>query len=115
MEYLYMLNPIFRKKRTIIIYGIGPREKGIFYALLQQNIYVTAFCLKEGQDSRLEKIFNKKIITFHQLQEEYRDAYVIISGGTSASDGEVLKRAGINNLIIENITLKEDGILFLGE
>lgn len=60
MEYLYQINSILQKDITIIIYGIGEVEKSIFYALLQQDIYVTAFCLREGQTTGMRKLFNKK-------------------------------------------------------
>lgn len=116
MEYLYQINPILQQDKPIIIYGIGEGEKNIFFALLQQDIYVTAFCLKQGQESTLKKLFNKKIINFNFLKENYQDAYVVISGKTvDGEDGEELQEAGIKNLVVENITMSQGGILFLGE
>ena len=116
MEYLYQINPILQKEKAIIIYGIGEWEKSIFFALLQQDIYVTAFCLKEGQTTGIKKIYNKKIITLKELKENYPDAYVIMTGrDADGEDGEVLQEAGIKNIVVENITLSRKGILFSGE
>ncbi len=115
MEYLYQINPILNQNVPIIIYGMGGIEKRLFYALLQQNIKVTAFCLKEGQNSNMKKFFNKKVISLQELKEKYQDAYVIILGQSSAEDGEILHNIGIKNIVVENITLKNKGVLFLGE
>ena len=114
MEYLYSINPVLTGK-TIIIYGIGERERSIFAALLQQEVYVTAFSLQEGQESMMKKILNKRVITFKELTEDYSDAYVIIAGERARVDVEVLRNAGIENVIVENITLKDKRMVFLGE
>ena len=115
MEYLYQINPVLQQKDYIIIYGTGEVERNIFCALLQQNVYVSAFCLKEGQDSKIKKLFNKKVISFTELKEKYLEAYVIVSGTSIANDGETLQSAGIKNIVIENITLKDKGIVIQTE
>lgn len=115
MEYMYQINPVLQKGKPVIIYGIGESEKNIFLAMLQQNVYVTAFCLKEEQRTSLKKIYNKKIISLAELKEKYADAYVIVAGQTVVVDGEVLQKAGITNLVVENISITKNGILISGE
>ena len=114
MEYLYKINPILNGA-TVIIYGIGELERNIFAALLQQNVYVTAFALKEGQDSIMKKVLNKKVLTFEELKAEYSNAYVIVRGDSAKTDVEVLRKAGIEKIVVENITLKDKRMVFLGE
>ena len=111
MEYLYQINPLLTDEKPIILYGIGVTEKKLFYALLQQNVYVTAFCLKENQTTSLKRLFNKRVISLQELKERYADAWVIVAGETAVADGQVLKNAGIENIVIENITLKDKGVL----
>lgn len=114
MEWLYHINPILQDK-VLVIYGIGEREKGIFLALLQQNIYVAAFCVKEEQKNTVKRLYNKKIIDLQQLKEDYADAYVVISGQDAETDADTLANYGIKNIIVENISLKNKGILFVAE
>lgn len=115
MEYLYHINPILRQEQPIIIYGIGEEERSIFSALLQQNIYVTAFSLKEGEESNIKKIFNKRVISFQELKKDFLNAYVVIVGTHASSSIKVLQNEGIENIVIENITLKDKRIVFLGD
>ena len=59
MEYLFQINPVLSDQSEVIIYGVGEEQKRIFFALLQQNIPVTAFCLKKEQKMGMRKVFNK--------------------------------------------------------
>ena len=111
MEYLYRINPLLTGEKPIVLYGIGVTEKKLFYALLQQNVYVTAFCLKENQTTSLKRLFNKRIVSLRELKDLYEDAWVIVTGETAIADGQVLKNTGIENIVIENITLKDKGVL----
>lgn len=115
MEYLYQINPVLQQGNPVIIYGIDDREKGIFFALLQQKVYVTAFCLREEQKTSLRHLYNKRVINIERLKEEYSNANVIVPGHTAADDIEVLGKYGIKSVVVENISLKERGILFVGE
>ena len=79
MEYLFQINPVIME-HEIIIYGIGQEQKRIFMALLQQNVPVTAFCLKEGQKAGPTSFFGKKIIhSLYELREHHADAWIVLS------------------------------------
>lgn len=115
MEYLYNVNPILTQDTMIVIYGTGEAERGIFSALLQQNIYVTAFVRREDEECKVSRILNKKIIELPEVKECYPDAYVIVAGIHAKDDASILRDAGIENIIVENITLNGKRIVLVGE
>lgn len=115
MEYLYVINPILMHNKPIIIYGVGMEEKAIFYALLQQKIYVTAFCVRDGQNKVASKIFNKNVISKKELKEKYSDAQVVVAAKYAIQGCKELEEMKITNILIDNSTLNENGILLLGE
>ena len=111
MEYLFQINPVLNSGAEVIIYGIGEEQKRIFFALLQQNISVTAFCLKKMQKTRMKEVFGKKICTLQELSEKHADAYVILSASDACNDDNLLKEIGIRNIVVENITAENMGVL----
>lgn len=116
IEYLFQINPIlWGEDKQIVIYGVGQEQKRLFHALLQQNTRVEAFCLKENQTIGMERVFGKKIIAIQDLQEEYKDAYVIVSMRSVSEDTELLRRLGIKNIIVENVTSDNIGIIIEGD
>lgn len=118
IDYLFKINPNIcggQRGKRVVIFGLEPIQKKLFHVLLQQNVRIDNFCKRDGQDTVMEKLFGKTIITLQELQAEYRDAYVIVSMGTAKRDIEVLRERGIENIIVENITLSEGGIWIEGD
>lgn len=111
MEYLFQINPILRNDPETIIYGIGEEQKRIFFALLQQNVPITAFCLKKGQKMDIRKIFNKKIYTLQEVVEEHKEAWIILSAYDAEHEFESFGKWGMKNILIENITAEKMGVL----
>lgn len=115
MEMLFTVNPILFKGKDIIIYGIAQRECAIFQRLLQQNVYVTAFCKKIGDKSTLRKLFNKRIIEVSEMVETYKEALVVVSGENIKQTTEDLKALGIGNIVVENLSISKRGVLLIEE
>lgn len=111
MEYLFQINPVLSDRSEVIIYGVGEEQKRIFFALLQQNIPVTAFCLKREQKMGMRKVFNKRIYTLQEVVEKYKEAYIILSAVDAKREYEALGKMGLKNILMENITAEKMGIL----
>lgn len=111
MEYLFQINPILRNEPETIIYGVGEEQKRIFFALLQQNITVTAFCLKKEQKTGIKRIFNKKIYSLQEVIEEHSEAWIVLSAQDAKLEYEAFRKMGLVNIIIENITAEKMGVL----
>lgn len=115
MEMLFTVNPKLLEGRDIIIYGISERECSIFHQLLQQNVYVTAFCRKIGDKSTLNRLFNKRVIQVSEMAERYKEALVVVSGVNIIQIVEDLKAWGICNIVAENLSISKRGILLVEE
>ena len=111
MEYLFQINPILRNGSETIIYGIGEEQKRIFFALLQQNVSVTAFCLKRGQKIGIKRMFNKKIYTLQEVEKEHKGAWIILSASDAKLEYERFGKIGLKNIFVENITAEKMRVL----
>ena len=100
MQYLFNLNPKFQDNKKIIIFGTGRMGLLTFTVMLQEDIFVTAFCDKNPDLWNL-KIMNKPVISPDDLVEMKDNPAVIIAEDDIDSCYSYLQDLGIKDIWID--------------
>jgi FlaA1/EpsC-like NDP-sugar epimerase len=97
---LFDINPEFKNKRNIIIFGTGRFGLLTLTVMLQEGIYITAFCDKNPDLWNL-KIMNKPVISTDDLIKIKDSSTVIIAEDDINSCYSFLQSLGIKDIWID--------------
>ncbi|MBN1298646.1 MAG: hypothetical protein JW997_03050 [Actinobacteria bacterium] len=100
MQNLFHLNPKLKDKKNIVIFGTGRMGLLALTVMLQEGVYVTAFCDKNPDLWNL-KIMNKPVISPDDLIRMKDHAAVIIAEENIDSCYSYLQNLGMKDIWID--------------
>lgn len=98
---LFQINREFKSKKKIIIFGTGRIGLLTMTLMLQEGIYITAFC-DRNPELWGQKIMNKDIISTEELVKIKDECAVIIAEEDFKSCREYLQDIGIGDIWIDH-------------
>jgi hypothetical protein len=100
LQNLFLLSPEFREKKNIIIFGTGRMGLLALTVMLQEDIYVHAFC-DRNPDLWGMKIMNKQVISIDELVKMKNTCSVIIAEENPVSCKKYLEELGMEDIWID--------------
>jgi len=100
LQNLFNLNPKLKDKKKVVIFGTGRMGLLVLTVMLQEGVYVTAFCDKNPDLWNL-KIMNKPVISPDDLTRMKDNPTVIIAEDDIDSCYSYLRGIGIKDIWID--------------
>jgi FlaA1/EpsC-like NDP-sugar epimerase len=100
LQSLFDINPEFKNKKNIVIFGTGRMGLLTLTVMLQEDIYITAFCDKNSDLWNL-KIMNKPVISPDDLIEMKDNSAVIVAEDDIEACYSYLQDLGIKDIWVD--------------
>lgn len=96
---LFTLNANINENRKNYILGTGREALLLFTTLMQEDVYIDAFCMIDGDNNDLE-IMNKPVLDINEIKN-FDDANFFIGEKEFDRSLEILKEYGVENIWID--------------